>query len=215
MEPLYWLNRWNKHETGWHQTEVESRLIEHFKDLSPTRVFVPLCGKSLDLKWLADQGHEVVGIELSPIAIQEFFSENGLTPRIEQHRSFQRFVCGRIQIYQGDFFDLQPDDLGQIGAIYDRAALIALPPSMRGPYADHMIQLLEGQFKNPEFRFLQILLKRTPHDLNGPPHSITTDELEELYSQQFEIKLISREQLEPLPSGVQIEEAVYALNWRK
>jgi thiopurine S-methyltransferase len=198
MEPNFWLGRWQRGETGWHQDEVEPGLIAGFAGVSPTRVLVPLCGKSLDLAWLASQGHEVIGVELSPMACEAFFSENKIPFTKSGHGAFTRYQSERLTILNGNFFDLSANELGRIGAIYDRAALIALPLELREKYAAHLTQLVKTCGHAPDFHFLQIILQRTPQDEKGPPFSISPSELERLYSQSFELRHRSSERLPAL-----------------
>src|SRR5690348_1553708 len=127
MENEFWLNRWKTDQIGWHQTDVEPQLTAHFSHLKPTHVFVPFCGKSLDLKWLASQGHQVVGVELSKKACLSFFVENNIAYQVISRDRFARYSGGGVTLLNGDFFDLHKEDLPAIGAVYDRAALIALP----------------------------------------------------------------------------------------
>ncbi len=223
MVPLhdYWLGRWRSGDTGWHQDEVEPHLIEHFSGLAPTRVLVPLCGKSRDLRWLAEQGHEVLGVELSTQACEAFFAENGLTP---ETRAEARYVVreapvgrGRIRLLQGDFFELDERHLNgpglEFGALYDRAALIALPPELRLRYAARLGQLIHACGAPRGFRFLQIALEREPEDAEGPPYSVSADELEALYGSEFSIALRSRDPVEAkAPPGSVSYECVYVLS---
>lgn len=208
----YWIGRWERGETGWHQAEAEPALRERFKDQPPSRVFVPLCGKSLDLKWLEERGHDVIGVELSELACRAFFQENGLEFRESSRGGFRVFSGGRITLFCGDFFALTPELLGPIGAVYDRAALIALPPELRASYASHLTGLIGDAAKAPSFRFLQILLERTPHDSNGPPFSVTGEELRALYGGKFRIELLSRGRAEPSkPGPFEMHQCVYLL----
>lgn len=209
MEKDFWLGRWTRGETGWHQDEVESSLITHFSGLLPTRVFVPLCGKSLDLKWLASKGHEVIGVELSEKGCRAFFEENQLEYKESRGGGFLVFVAGAITIYCGDFFDLSPSHLGKIGAIYDRAALIALPPELRPRYARHLVELVR-ETALPGLRFLQVVLRRTPHDEKGPPFSILDTEIRQLYGHAFKIEQLSCEAVDMNNGSTSVtEEYVY------
>jgi len=210
MKPDFWIGRWERGETGWHQTEVEPGLVTHFPKIAPTRVLVPLCGKSLDLKWLADQGHEVIGVELSEFAVRAFFADHGLTTTETQDGPYRAFCSGRITLLQGDFFDLDARLLGRIGAIYDRAALIALPPELRARYATHLQSLIR-QCGEKDFVQLQIVLERTPTDPVGPPFSIPGPEIESLYATQMTIQPVSRELLETREDGTQVQECIYLL----
>jgi thiopurine S-methyltransferase len=191
----YWIGRWQRGETGWQQSEVEPALVKWFSNRMKKRIFVPLCGKSLDLKWLADQGHEVVGCELSLDACEAFFREHSILPRVTEKGKFQVFQGGSITIYGGDFFDLTADETGKLDAVYDRAALIALPNDLRKRYTEHMLKILSpsisGSIAVKEFEFLQLVLVRTPTDNIGPPYSVTLNEVEQLYGKVFHPQLIA------------------------
>ena len=140
----YWLERWERNETGFHQTGINPYLLEFWHGLQLNRdstVFVPLCGKSHDILWLRQQGHAVRGVELSATAAQAFFSENDLTPQSHAHSGFMRWEANDIAILCGDFFDLDTQDMRNVSAVYDRAALVALPPDLRKRYVDHLYRL--------------------------------------------------------------------------
>lgn len=215
MDKNYWIGRWKRGETGWHQSEVEPRMIDYFSILPSTRVFVPLCGKSLDLKWLLTHGHEVVGVELSEQASREFFQENSIPFQEDKVGPFNRFRGDRITIFNGDYFDLEPGYLGSFNSVYDRAALIALPAEIRGRYTQKMLQLIGETRQSAAFRFLQIVLERTPHDLTGPPFSVPGSEIEKLYGSYFAIECLSREKVEMSQRpGVMTEECVYSMSGR-
>lgn len=209
MEKDFWLGRWERGETGWHQSEVEPGLVTHFPKTGPRRVLVPLCGKSLDLTWLASQGHEVVGVELSEMACRAYFNENNLAPTEAQEGPFHVFRAGGITLLQGDFFALSPEILGPIDAIYDRAALIALPPELRKNYSI-LIQKLVRTCARPNFVHLQIVLERSPQDDKGPPFSIPEQELERLYGGFYRRETLSRETLEG-DTASKVEECIYSL----
>lgn len=141
MDASFWLDKWQSNQIGFHADEPHPLLVAHWDALdlpSDARVFAPLCGKSPDLLWLRRRGHPVVGIELSEIAVRDFYRENALEPAIESTATGHRFEAGGITIHRGDFFALTPQQLGPIDAIYDRAALIALPPEMRMSYVAHL-----------------------------------------------------------------------------
>jgi thiopurine S-methyltransferase len=182
----YWQGRWTRGETGWHESEVPTHLQALLGDLPPTRVFVPLCGKSRALAWFAAQGHEVVGVELSEVACRAFFAEQGVEPQVSRTGDFLVLSAPQITLYCGDFFALRPEHLGDIGAVYDRAALIALPRPVRARYAHHLTTLARPR------RFVQVLFEREPPDDEGPPFSVSRDELAALYGDAFAIEWISR-----------------------
>lgn len=212
MSQNYWLDRWERGETGFHQTEVEPILATFFSKLKPTRVLVPLCGKSLDMVWLASRNHEVIGVELSTLACEQFFSENKIPYQKTQKDSFVVFHSEKITILNGDFFTLQASHLGEIGAIYDRAALIALPSEIRSRYASQIIQLMQKSAKPTGLDFLQIVLEYNAQDTQGPPFSISQDELERLYGCNFTISRLSRERLDGERFGNEAYECVYRLD---
>lgn len=171
MEADFWHERWQKGETGFHQIRPHEAL-EHFWStlgLAPgARVFVPLAGKSLDLVWLAEQGCDVVGIELSAIAVRDFYQAHGAHPQIELR-------CG-------DFFDLTPDTLGRIDAVFDRASLVALPPAMRERYATQLSTLTTSGT-----RTLLVTMEYEQSQMRGPPHAVWPDEVQKLYGATHEI----------------------------
>ena len=208
MDKKYWIGRWERGETGWHEPEVEPALVARFSRLKPTRVFVPLCGKSRDLTWLASQGHEVVGVEAAEQACRAYFDENKIPFEESRAGAFTLFRGGKVSIFNGDFFDLGPSELGEIGAVYDRGALIALPSDIRTRYAAHLAGLARGSFE-----FLQIALERIPPDSNGPPFSVSAQEIALLYGKEFEIALLSREKID-MGDKSHTEESVYSLTAR-
>jgi thiopurine S-methyltransferase len=138
---LLWLQCWRDQQTDFNQKSVNPLLIRFWPGLGlvrGSRVFVPLCGKSLDMIWLAQQGHEVIGVELSPIAVRAFFRENHLKPTRRRVGQFTLWRQGRLSILCGDFFSLTLAELGQIDTVYDRAALTALPEAIRMLYIAHL-----------------------------------------------------------------------------
>jgi len=136
-----WLQLWRDRQIDFHQEKVNKYLTTFWPTLDLTqgsRVFVPLCGKSLDMTWLAKQGYEVVGVELSPVAVKAFFHENRLKPVKRRVGKFTVWEHGRISILCGDYFSLKKKDLGTIDTVYDRAALTALPEDIRRLYVAHL-----------------------------------------------------------------------------
>ena len=145
MKKDFWLERWEREEIGFHQNVINPYLCEYWQELHlacDSMVFVPLCGKSRDMLWLRKQGHQVMGVELSNIAVQAFFKENGYTPHHVARGKFEHCEADGIRILCGDFFDLSKDDLAKVSAVYDRASLIALPPEMRERYVRHLAGIL-------------------------------------------------------------------------
>lgn len=182
-----WQQCWRDRETDFHQPTVNANLIRFWPglELAPTdRVFVPLCGKSLDLLWLANQGHPVVGVELSPIAVRAFFKESRMQPARSKHGKFTRWQSGRIDILCGDFFDLSAADLGNITVVFDRASLTALPEEIRHAYLAHLRKILPEQCR------MFLLTTEEPEDgeTQDQPFAIA-DEITSLYALAFDIRL--------------------------
>lgn len=208
MEHQFWHERWEQNQIGFHQQEINTYLNSHWAELGlpdGAPVFVPLCGKSLDMLWLRGQGHAVLGIDISDLALSAFFQENQLSPRIRRDARFSHYELDNLHLLGGDFFALTPDDLGNITAVYDRAALIALPPEMRRDYVDQMARLLPAGA-----RILLITLEYPDGMLKGPPFSVGQDEVEALYQRGFEVSFKGR--WDGLgPKGKPLKEVVYTL----
>ncbi len=146
MQPEFWHKKWASGQIGFHLPEVNPYLQTALGgDLETARVLVPLCGKSLDLAWLAGRGHQVLGIELSEKAIEDFFSEHQIQPQISEKGAFKVYRGDAIELWCGDFFALTASDVADCAALYDRAALIALPAPMRERYAAHLQQILPAR----------------------------------------------------------------------
>ncbi|QEW06736.1 thiopurine S-methyltransferase [Nitrincola iocasae] len=190
MEHQFWNDRWELNQIGFHQEEINAYLESHWQELGladNAPVFVPLCGKSLDMLWLREQGHAVLGIELSEMALKQFFSENQLPFTYQQKGDFVCFQTEQMRLLAGDFFNLTADDIAPIDAVYDRASLIALPPEMRVGYARHMARLLpEGA------HILLISLEYDDGTLKGPPFCVRQVEVQQLFSKWFDLTLKGR-----------------------
>ena len=185
MEHDFWHERWKEGQIGFHQDRVNSYLTRHFARTgaqSGGTVLVTLCGKSLDMLWLHEQGFDVVGVEISPLAVEAFFSENNLQPTITTSGKFQRYHAENITLLCGDFFDLTTTDIGDIAAVYDRASLIALPPEMRPRYAEHLTSLLPRGTN-----VLLVTMDYPQEQMQGPPFSVRESEVHDLYENNFEI----------------------------
>ena len=175
MKPEFWQQRWQRGELGWHEDDFNRHLSEHWPGLGVAPlalVFVPLCGKSLDMLWLAARGHPVLGVEISEMAVEAFCDENGLSPRVSDEPPFRRYAMDEIEILVGDFFALTPDHLAGVGAVYDRASLIALPPAMRPGYAAHLTTLLAADVQS-----LLITLDYDQTRMSGPPFAVAASEV--------------------------------------
>ena len=186
MEKDFWLERWELEQIGFHQDEVNLHLQQHGSRLG-SRVFVPLCGKSQDMSWLARQGAEVLGVELSTIAVRAYFDERGLSATCSPCGKFDSHEAEGIRILCGDFFDLGRDDLKGVSAVYDRASMIALPPGMRERYVRHLMSILpEGA------KILLITLDYPQAEMQGPPFAVSVDEVQRLYRDFAGIELLEQ-----------------------
>ncbi|MCK5726271.1 MAG: thiopurine S-methyltransferase [Thiotrichaceae bacterium] len=191
MESTFWYERWKQGQIGFHGLEVNTWLIKYWphvtKSMENKKVFVPLCGKTLDMLWLQDEGYEVIGCEISPIAVQDFFSHNKLEVSRTIEGEFEVWQSGNITLYCGDFFALKPEQLEGCGIIYDRASLIALPESMRNQYAKHLLRLAQPQ----KTQILLITLEYDQEKMSGPPFSVSTEQINDYYQQHFTIECLS------------------------
>lgn len=189
MEPQFWLKRWTENEIGFHQQDVNLSLQTYWPRLGLPRaatVLVPLCGKSRDMLWLRAQGHPVLGIEFIPLAIRDFFAENGLQPKISAQPPFERWEAGGIAILRGDFFDLTAADVKDVAAVYDRAALIALPPALRQRYVTALSRMLP-----PVIESLLVTISYPQERMSGPPFAVPEEEVRALYAGKFDVELLS------------------------
>ena len=203
MEITFWLQRWNNNQTGFHQQKINPYLMYFYGEKGPAleqreklKVFVPLCGKSKDMLWLSQNHYGVFGVECSDLAVKGFFEENALNYKYaekDQHALYQSSdLPSQIELFQGDFFELQASDLDDITDIFDRASLVALPVDMRHRYADKMADL-----QKPGVRTLLVTLTFDHTEMNGPPFSVTEDEVNALYADKFSVqKLLYKDVIE-------------------
>lgn len=190
MKPEFWYERWQIGQIGFHQREVHASLGRHWRELSVLavgQVFVPLCGKSLDMLWLRDAGHAVVGVELSAIAMEAFCMENGIPARRRVLAEFDRYEAPNLNLLRGDFFALSPALLGPVSAVYDRAALISWVAELRAPYVEHLARLIA-----PGIETLLVTVEYPQEQMSGPPFSIDREEVRALYSRYFAIQELYR-----------------------
>ncbi len=192
MKAKFWHERWDKGEIGFHQPGFNSYMQRFTGRLgvSPgANILVPLCGKSLDMLWLADQGYRVTGIELSERAAKDFFAENHLACERMNAAGVTIFRGEMVDLWSTDIFSVTITDLPGIDAVYDRAALIALPPEMRPAYAEHLAGLVRDGTP-----VLLITLEYPQQEMDGPPFSVTGEEVRALFSRDFEIELLLQEE---------------------
>lgn len=195
MEPEFWLKRWQTDDIGFHRDEVHPALEQLWPQVAPEadgRVFVPLCGKSRDMRWLAGRGHQIIGVELSEKAIDGFFEAEGLVPDVRHEGVFTVKTAGPYELWCGDLFELPSDTVADVAHVYDRASLIALPSEMRVKYAQYLADILP-----PASCGLLISLAYDASEMNGPPFSVPDNEVAALLGDDFAIEtLASRDALE-------------------
>ncbi len=218
MQPEFWHKRWQSNQIGFHLPEVNPYLQRFWPQLAleeGARVLVPLCGKSLDLLWLAHQGHEVLGIELSEKAVEDFFSEHHFDPNVSEQGPFKVYRAGSIELWCGDFFELTAGDVADCTALYDRAALIALPPAMRQQYAAHLNRIMPRESLG-----LMITLDYDQSQMDGPPFAVLDDEVQGLFAGFWTLKILEdqdvlSESSRFVDNGVtRLEERVYRISGR-
>lgn len=186
MDTDFWLQRWQNNEIGFHQGEANALLVKYFKDLSLEpggKVFVPLCGKTLDIPWLLSRGFHVAGVELSELAIEQLFGELGVEPRLSKTGKVTRYSERGLDVFVGDIFELTSEMLGPVNAVYDRAALVALPEEIRAQYATHVMEITH---QAPQFL---ITFEYDQELMAGPPFSVSASEVHRLYSDRYELTL--------------------------
>jgi len=191
MKPEFWHERWEKGEIGFHQYDFNHHMQEFINCLgvqAGDNILVPLCGKSLDMLWLADHGYRVTGIEISELAVRDFFAENGLVHEINDRSGMLVYQGENIDICVTDFFTVEKADMPLADAVYDRASLIALPPDMRLDYAGHLTRLIDSGIRS-----LLVTLDYPQEEMRGPPFSVMPAEVEQLFGSQFLINRLHSE----------------------
>ena len=214
MDAAFWHQRWQAGQIGFHQDAPTPLLLRHWPTLQVPaggKVFVPLAGKSQDMAWFAAQGHPVLGVELSQRAVDAFFAEHGLVPEVEATRHGLHHRAGGIELIRGDAFDLDAGLLSHCAGVFDRAALIALPPALRARYVGELYARLP-----PGCRGLLVTLEYPQADRDGPPFSVQEDEVQALYAGDWTVDLRERRPILPDHPGYvggasRLDTAVYGL----
>lgn len=179
MKESFWLERWNSNQIGFHAKDINPFLLKYYPNLNLNKssfIFVPLCGKTNDMIYLASLGNKVIGIEFSEKAIIEFFTENQIPFSTSKVRSLTKYSSDSIDIFHGDFFSLSSSILGPIDMIYDRAALIALPETIRTSYYKKIAELVDEETKG-----IVISIEYDQSKVAGPPFSVKKSEIVENY----------------------------------
>jgi len=193
MDAEFWHNKWQNNDIGFHNDSVHPLLAKHWSQVNTqkaSRVFLPLCGKTVDIAWLLSQGHHVVGIELSKLAITQLFTELRLEPEINEVGTLLHYHADNIDIFVGDIFDLSSELLANVDMIYDRAALVALPPDVRRDYSSHLKRITNNA---PQ---LLICFEYDQKLIAGPPFSIEKQELMQHYGDCYNLSFIEGNMVE-------------------
>jgi len=188
MELSYWQSRWRKGNIGFHMKNGYTGLDEHWQSLQLPESFTvlaPLCGKSEDLRWFAEKGGTVTGVDISEIAAQQFFSTHKQTPKLNSFANFSIYSSDYIEIWCGDFLKLPEHKMPVFDLIYDKAALVALPQKMRQKYVEKVISLTGRHTKIMLHGF-----SYNQNEMNGPPFSVSQAEVETLYGGDFSIEVL-------------------------
>ncbi|OFC72039.1 thiopurine S-methyltransferase [Alteromonas confluentis] len=207
MDPEFWLMKWHNNETGFHEQEANPNLTQniHRLSLAPgSRIFVPLCGKTLDIPWLIKQGYYVVAAELSTIAIAQLCQQLDIIPDSTKIGDITRYDGPGFTLFGGDIFHITPDMLGNIDAVYDRAALVALPFEMRVRYTKHLRDLTGTA---PQ---LLITFDYDQQKMDGPPFAVIANEVEQHYIDHYSITLLHGNEIN-LKGKVDAQENVWLL----
>ncbi|WP_413520414.1 thiopurine S-methyltransferase [Psychrobacter glacincola] len=197
MNPEFWQTRWQEKRIGFNQSQVNPLLVKYFSELNlsvGSRIFVPLCGKSIDMVWLAHQGFDVVGIELVESAAQEFFIEQAISYTVIEHskqtdiKCYQGEIAGRtIDLWVANIFTLSADDIGHVDAVYDRAALIAMPAELRPQYSEKIRTLSCNASQ------LLLTLNYDQNERSGPPFSISQEQVQQYYGNDYQMNKLEEE----------------------
>ncbi len=187
MEKSFWLQKWENNKIAFHKSEANPLLVKYFKELSlekGSRIFVPLCGKTLDIAWLLANGYRVAGAELIEMAIEQLFTELGIEPKISKAGSVKHYSAENIDIFVGNIFDVSSKILGPVDAVYDRAALVALPTAMRDRYTVHLTEITA---KAPQ---LLVSYEYDQTVMGGPPFSVSNEEVSQHYGNSYDVTLL-------------------------
>lgn len=212
MEADFWHQCWDKNDIGFHEQKANPMLVKYLDSLAlqtGDRIFLPLCGKTPAIQWLLNTDFKIVGVELSPLAVEQLFSDLKIEPTITDCGPFKRYQANNIDIYLGDLFNLSQDQLGPVQAIFDRAALVALPPQMREQYTAHLkiISCVAPQLLL-SFDYDQSLR-------SGPPFSVPESDIQQYYNITYHIKLLERKTITSVDPAIDLRESVWLLTPKK
>ncbi len=207
MDAGFWHRRWEQKDIGFHESDANSLLIDYFKELpiqENGNVFVPLCGKTRSIAWLLAKGFSVVGVELNQTAVEELFEELDVIPEIEEKGPLKIYSAPSVTVFVGDFFALSYDLIGPVDAVFDRAALVALPQTMRADYTQHLMEITN---KAPQ---LLIVYEYDESLMKGPPFPIPEIEVKSHYQDRYQVCLLKRYEM---PDGLKDKKPVKEIAW--
>lgn len=215
MENNYWLDKWKKNDIAFHEQCVNADLITYINELNlkpGDYIFVPLCGKTKDILWLAEKGFHVIGVELSLIACNDFFTELNTKPHITKQSNFTKYQYNNIELLCGDLFNLTSFDLPNIHAVYDCKALIALPSDLRKNYVDHIVACVGTKIR------ILLFTRETNCQVKPPPFPVNQAEINLLYGSYFDVQLLKHTTMTDIPERLikkgylEMTESVYLIS---
>ncbi len=204
-----WLERWEKRQIGFNQNTPSEYMMKYFERLAlpkGSRVLVPLCGKTIDILWLLSEGYEVVGIELSQIAIEELFNDLDKSFTLFSLGDLTKYSSGNLSVFIGDIFDVNADMLGKIDAIYDRAAIVALTPEVRKKYTAHLREISNTAAQ------LLVTVEYDQSLRDGTPYSVEEKEIKEHYATHYKIELLTRNKILGGFKNIATSDAIWLLH---
>jgi thiopurine S-methyltransferase len=207
MSEQFWFDKWQKNEIGFHQSKANPILVEFFPALSLKkghRIFLPLCGKTLDIGWLLSQGLSVVGIEMVETAVIQLFEELKIDPEITVTNGLKCYKAPNLDIYVGDIFKLSKEILGPVNAVYDRASMVALPEDVRLKYAQHLKSITSSV---PQ---LLVTYEYDQTQVDGPPFSVSSEEVKKHYENNFKLNVL---QSKEVPGGMKGKTSAIEAVW--
>ena len=190
MSKNFWHQQWESNRIGFHKVNANPLLVSYFNHLAireASYIFLPLCGKTLDISWLLSNGYRVVGAELSELAIKQLFSELDLEPEIIDVGDIRHYTAKDIDIFVGDIFSVTRSMVGSIDAVFDRGGLVALPEDIRLRYTKHVANITDNASQ------LLIVYEYSQKIMDGPPFSISSEEIGHHYKNSFKTSLLTSE----------------------
>lgn len=196
MSKNTWEDCWSVGKTFFHRSAYHPMLVEHIEKLINGRsnlvIFIPLCGKSLDIKYLYDLGHTVVGVEGAKSPIEEFFGEHNLEFTKSDCPSVNGSVYkngdNRIRIYHGDMFDFNGKDEVKFSGVWDRGSFGAINKTDRPKYVELLTSMV-----TEDCQYLLNTYDYNPEQFSGPPHCFTDEEMLGYWGHKWNITRIHYE----------------------